>query len=164
MYNVYCTILYHLTAAKSPVVRCRKSSIQGSHCSATDRHSISASDNYHHISFNNNLDVHPLLPLHHCSTPPSSTCLNKNQSLQTRNRHLVVLNLQILLLIVSLDGGRVSLGLSLHSPDFGYSVLSIENSTDLFQRKRSVGTLGLDDGEVQPYSLEYQPHTGCQFL
>jgi hypothetical protein len=51
----------------------------------------------------------------------------------------------------------VSLGLSLELPDSGYRVLTIKDATNLLQRQRPVRTFGLDDGEVKPNSLEYEP-------
>jgi hypothetical protein len=64
--------------------------------------------------------------------------------------------LQILLLvIVRFDVARVSLWLSFESPDERYRIVTIEDTTDFLERQWSVGTLGLDDGEVQPDSLEY---------
>ena len=59
-----------------------------------------------------------------------------------------MLQLHFLLLVMRFHVAGVSLSLSLKPPNEGDCVVAIEDTTDLFQRQRSIGTFRFNDGEV----------------
>lgn len=87
---------------------------------------------------------------------------------QVRNRPrcvplLLMSNLKILLLVCAKRILAIAETITIsifNGSDGGNSVFAVKDSGNLLERKRSVGALGLDNGEVEPDGLECEPTTG----